>query len=304
MAFHNERREGSGWNNYLKTIYKWSYSRIGTLLAEVLTAQGRSGFDWDHGTKDAIQKTPATDGPWDDNCKQGRMKMRKLSVSCIFLMAGAIAIGLWALAPGSAEALSLEFGKVYDGAQPESDGPWLTATFEDVDIEGERSVKLTLEATDLNDYEFVSKWFFNFNPDLDASDLVFDRFYRQDADPEEDPIVKRIRTKTDKLNAAGGGLYDIGIEFSTSEADRFGVGDSAVFLISGIDGLTVTADDFNFMSKPPGGNGLFLAAAHIQGIGDDGKDSGWVAVPEPGTMLLLGCGLVGVALLRRKLRTR
>ena len=78
---------------------------------------------------------------------------------------------------------------------------------------------------------------------------------------------------------------------------------------------TLTAGDFNFLAALGGGDGPFFAAAHLQEIGPTGALSTWIAdgapptgdcpgctptpnispVPELGSMLLMGTGLLGLA---------
>jgi hypothetical protein len=55
------------------------------------------------------------------------------------------------------------------------------------------------------------------------------------------------------------------------------------------------AESFNFLSAPDGGSGPFLTAAHVQGIGPRGDDSGWVTVPEPTGLALAGLGAAVLA---------
>jgi hypothetical protein len=135
-----------------------------------------------------------------------------------------------------------------------------------------------------------------------------------------DITVDSISTGVDAFKADGDGLYDILIDIKSGPpAVRLTAGETAVWDLSGIAGLD--ALDFDFLSAPDGGHGPFKAAAHVQGIGPQNADSGWVApetttttttvtptttitpttggVPEPSMLLLLGSGL---ALASKRLR--
>ena len=61
--------------------------------------------------------------------------------------------------------------------------------------------------------------------------------------------------------------------------------------------IGLTANSFNFLSVP-GGQGPFLNAAHVQGIGPNANGSGWVTVPEPAAMGVLA--LSAAMLVRRR----
>ena len=66
-------------------------------------------------------------------------------------------------------------------------------------------------------------------------------------------------------------------------------------------GGNINVGSFNFVSELGGGNGAFLSAAHVQGIGAGGNGSGWIGfVPEPATGSLLAFGLIGLTARRRR----
>ncbi len=207
----------------------------------------------------------------------------------------------------SAAIYEYELGTVYSGfapiSMPPSVPPWITAKFEDTQTPG--IVKLTMSASDLYSGEFVAVWAFNFDPSMDASKLTFT--------PDAGGYAAQAVLKgNNSQNADGDQNYDIRFEFYTNSQDRFEGGMQSIYLIA-YSGTGLDASDFNFKSDPgnPSLGGPFITAAHIQGIRVAGyvkPQSGWISAggsavvaPEPGTMLLLGLGLIGIAIVMREL---
>jgi hypothetical protein len=185
-------------------------------------------------------------------------------------------------------AVTFSLSKEFSGGTPPSGpAPWLEATFED-DVAG---VVLTLSAHFSAPTEFVTEWDFNLDPALDPTKLSFTL-------QSGGPRAASISTGADAFKADGDGFFDIGFEFPTAPPSmRFDNHDVVKYLITSTQ--TISAGSFDFLSKGGGGTPSGLpTAAHAQGTGG-GEESGWITVPEPGTLL---CGLVGLLLAARPRR--
>lgn len=180
---------------------------------------------------------------------------------------------------------SYQLNTITSGATPLTPAPWATFTFTDV---GLNQVKLDITSS-LTNGEFFSKMALNVNPGLTVTDsnLVF-AFLSQTGSFD----LPTINIDYDNVNVgAGGGSYDISMDFETSSANggsrRFNESDNVSYL------MTYTGQGtFNSNLFAPD-----TASAHIQAIGND---SAWTvtSIPEPSATLLGGLGVL--ALLRRK----
>ncbi|MGH2362591.1 MAG: PEP-CTERM sorting domain-containing protein, partial [bacterium] len=214
-----------------------------------------------------------------------------------------VALG-FCLSAGGAQATVVTFDFTTEftatGANPAGSPPWLRAVFDDHG--GTGSVTLTLSSLTpvLDAGEFITEWDFNFNPAKTPGPFAVGQ--------SSGPPFASVASGSDAINAPEGNRFDLAIRFETSNSpDRFNDGEVAVLTLT----LTgITASDFNFLSTVVGGgNGPFLAAAHVQGIGPNDNDSGWLApgnggppqeTPEPGSLALLGASLLGLLGLSRR----
>jgi hypothetical protein len=196
------------------------------------------------------------------------------------------------MAISQASALTFELNTEFSGAQaPAGPPPWLTATFTDA---GADHVTLSLSASGLSGSENVSEWDFNVT-DSFVGNLTF-----------SSPIqggtfdLPTISQSLDAFQADGDGKYDIQLSFTPGgvASSVFGAGESLSYDVSA---TGLTANDFNQLSFPAGGQGPFFTAAHVQnttGVGSGG--SGWIApVPEPSATLLVPVGGILAAFLLR-----
>ncbi len=171
--------------------------------------------------------------------------------------------------------------------------PWLTAEFDDQGTAG--SVVLTMTATNLVKSEAVKVWMFNLDPNMDPNDLVFSAPTKTGT--FTDPT---IGLGANTFKADGDGYFDINVAFDNSDGadNRFGASEEVSYTITGV--AELMADSFYYVSAPDGaGTGLYPTAAHVISIG---LNSGWVTVPEPCTLSLLGAGALLMLNRRRSVR--
>jgi len=191
------------------------------------------------------------------------------------------------------------YGTVETGGTPGGAAPWLRATF--TQFNG-TTVDLLLEAVNLTSTEFVSDWWFNVNPTILPSSLVF-------------AFQSGTAGEWNSRTAAGqngitnaGGEFDFNLGWPTSGTGggvlRFTDDETALIRITLAAGLLES--DFNTTSGGSGDAANVLALAHIQGITgtpDSSKVSptvNGVSVPEPGSLALVGIAALAAALLRRR----
>ncbi len=187
-------------------------------------------------------------------------------------------------------------GKV-DPSSPLTSNGWLMATFDDGGASGK--VTLTLTSSLGVASEFISQVDFNVRSTVDPSDLAI----KWTGGTSNGTVNKIIATDQDKQKAGGSHGYDIELQFKTKSASRFdGVGETIILTLTE-SGLT--ANDFAYLNAGTGDSAHI--AAHIQGIPTilpDPDDSTWIKdptpVPLPAAVWLLGPGLLGLAVIRRK----
>jgi hypothetical protein len=194
-----------------------------------------------------------------------------------------LAAGILAAPAAFANSVQFDFGP--------SGTPTMTALFQDV-TPGQ--VQLTIDAVNLNGNNTLNSLCFNFNPNLDATSLIFTQTGSVGG------VQGKVSSANDSYKVGGGsGKFDINFIFGPD----FVTGDSATYSITGIPDLSV--NDFLFLATPSAGRVPGYAAGSIQELSDVVVIQGEPrAVPEiSSTLGLLAVGLVGIGFLARRFKT-
>ncbi len=217
------------------------------------------------------------------------MKMRNLVIPVLSL--------LLCVAGGSAHAsLSFTPANTFSGTAAAG---FLTAAF--TDVTGGVRLVITSDLASGENLDPGKAIYFNFNP-LKYSILTNLSFsLTGNTNFSEAASVSKA---VDDFKADGDGFYDIRFSYSPS-TKAFSTGQSQTYFISTGSGTVAASDFTTYLSEPGGGNGNWLAAAHVQGTPSGGGGSAWVGatltpVPVPAALPLFGSGLALLGVLRRR----
>jgi hypothetical protein len=183
------------------------------------------------------------------------------------------------VAAGSASAdfvigLDTEFSQ----ATPPTSGlsPWMTATFSQINA---TTVHLRVENIHLVGSEFVTGFYFNVQaPEVsDPRTVQFSSF--TNTGTFLSPVVNKKAANPlpdSDFKADGDGYFDFRFDFATGTNgwERFGAGEAVEFDMTLATGLLLSW--FVTGSEPGGGHGSWQVAAHVQGIGPNAQNSGWI----------------------------
>jgi PEP-CTERM motif len=196
------------------------------------------------------------------------------------------------------------------GSPTGPNGAWLTAEFSDI---GANQVRLTLTSylTSYKDNQMFVQGNNNelgiaFNYGTGGGYLPSSLSVTNTGGVAPTQIALPSANGTEKMD--GDGEFDWGLDFATG---TFGpTGATSTYTITGINGVTITADDFKQTNKDDDLHGQTWAlytAAHFQGIKGIGSTfyesdtnngvipgQGPAPVPEPGSVILLSVGAIGV----------
>jgi hypothetical protein len=206
----------------------------------------------------------------------------------------ALLAGLMLMLATSAMALQINYNTVLSGTIPAGSPPWLVATLtnasQQVGSTTESGVLLSVNANGLDGTEFAT--ILNFNSTL-LTDITGLKYVNNSSAVAE---INSFSAGPDTIVGAVGGAnnkYDISLKFTTENngSGRLTDGEIANIFLYNVTGLT--EGTFDTGSNSAG----YISEAHIQGIG---SDSAWITegttpVPEPGTMVLFGIGMLGLA---------
>ena len=156
------------------------------------------------------------------------------------------AVGVLTAPAAFANSVQFDFGPV--------GSPSMTALFQD---SGPGHVQLTIDALNLTGNNTLNSLCFNFNPNFDATGLIFTQTGSVGG------VSGKVSSGNDSYKVGGGsGKFDIDFVFGAD----FVTGDSVIYSITGIPDLSV--NDFLFLETPSAGRTPGYAAGSIQELSD------------------------------------
>jgi hypothetical protein len=186
---------------------------------------------------------------------------------------------------------------------------YATASFVDAGADTVRLTMNVLSGAGLAAGTFVNDWYFN----LAGGNSLGLSYALVGSSIGAVSIDKTAGVDCCKANGTGGN-FDLAFHFNTGQpANQLGAGQSSVYDLSR---TGLTSSMFNLVSQNVAGGGAgYTAAVHVQGYGN----SVWLGnvppppppctvncgtppqeLPEPGTLMILGTGLLALAYRRRK----
>lgn len=222
------------------------------------------------------------------------------AVAALFL-----AFSSMAMSTAHANVITYYYTKagLYNGAPIDYAGVFAKATFSDNNEVGSATtVNLTMEVfSGLDAGGYVNDWAFNIQPAYKIGTVASVM-----SSTQATTIDFNNKNSNKNFGGADGGDFDLGFYFKNANPGQLAVGSTSVYKISGADSSSLLADYFNARND----KGLY-SAVHVQGYGAGAFYSGTTTeppvinppaeIPEPGTVALLGLGLLGFAAAHRKL---
>ena len=201
-------------------------------------------------------------------------------------------------ATGATYYLSKTYGP--DSVAPADKTPWLTLTTTTLGGADAGKVQLEFYASGLTGTEYIDEWYLNVDPALDLKKMSFGSAVKTGSFS-----LPTVNLASDGYKAGPDGRFDIKVLFSTSSSgggtNRFNAGDRLSYVVSYSLG-SITAETFDFFSKPGGIYDPYHTVAHVLATGSDASGSAWInSVPEPGPPLhALVLGTAALTFFRRR----